>query len=178
MRNEDTVYLENRLYYELVPPMLQGKAPRVFVGDASWDRIKPFVYERAGHRCEICGRRSSKLHAHERYGILGDVLVLKRILAVCPLCHLSIHPGLAQAKGQGAKAFSRYARINKVPIWLAKQDCMNAMSRWRKQTNITQIDWSMLADVQYRAFLSAEMVSKALSSYREGQIIIPLAYVP
>lgn len=178
MRKEERQYLGSRLFYELVPPSMQGKAPRNMVGPSVWDAIGAYVRERAGFGCEICGRKHKQLHAHERYAVGGDALILKRIICVCPSCHLAIHPGFAQAKRMGKTAFAKYAKVNEIPVWLAKEECIKAMEQWRKRADVRNLDWSMLANDPYRGFLSDELIQKAEQSYIKVEIILPLAYIP
>lgn len=83
---------------------------------ASWNHIRTTAYDRAGHRCQICGKQGGKLFEHlatdeERVrGGLVDahevwdweivdpanglgVQRLKRLLVVCKDCHFMFHEG-------------------------------------------------------------------------------------
>lgn len=177
MRVEDRWYLGCKLFYELIPANVRQLVPRFFVKN-EWGKIINYVQERALGRCEICGARKKKLHVHERFGISGNILVLKRFVGVCEACHLTIHPGNAQNKGVIEQIFARYSAINKVPVNIAKADCMAAMNLWKQRNDICIVDWSMIANEPYSDFVSQTLIREALASSRYGEDIVPLAYIP
>lgn len=97
--------------------------------DSSWNHIRTTAYDRAGHRCQICGKQGGSLwsrlatpderkrgrtvECHEVWdwevpdpasGV--GIQKLKRLLILCPDCHLSFHEGrtLQEARKAGIEA--------------------------------------------------------------------------
>jgi hypothetical protein len=87
----------------------------------SWNRLRFDAYDRAGHRCQICGKQGGKfwekiatdserrtsgpVDCHEIWewsipipGIPVGIQKLKRLLVVCKDCHLCFHEGYALSK--------------------------------------------------------------------------------
>jgi predicted restriction endonuclease len=76
------------------------------VAAGDWDRLRRTVYQRAGHRCEICGASredGARLEAHERWSYQSATRVqrLVRLLCLCSACHEVTHFGLAEVRGRG-----------------------------------------------------------------------------
>jgi len=67
-----------------------------------WDRLRRYCYRAAGGKCEICGCAGSKpLECHEewKFDDVAKVQKLKRLLALCTLCHKAHHLGFARRAG-------------------------------------------------------------------------------
>jgi hypothetical protein len=105
-----------RLTIELVPRTCWFSNVRDRVPREDWDRIRKQVYERAGHRCEVCGGRGSRhpVECHEvwEYNETTAVQRLVRMIALCPACHEVKHMGLAGIKGRGEIAAAHLAEVN------------------------------------------------------------------
>jgi hypothetical protein len=105
-----------RLTIELVPQTCWFSNVRDRVSREDWDRIRKQVYERAGHRCEVCGGRGSRhpVECHEvwEYDETTGVQRLARMTALCPACHEVKHVGLAGIKGRGEIAAAHLAEVN------------------------------------------------------------------
>jgi hypothetical protein len=105
-----------RLAVELVPKTSWYNNVRALVDEHGWDRIRRQVYRQAGYRCEICGGRGPEhpVECHEvwRYDDRTRVQLLVRMIALCPDCHQVKHIGLANVRGNGAKARAHLARVN------------------------------------------------------------------
>ncbi len=90
----------------------------------TWSRLRRDAYDRAGHRCQVCGRQGGRLwprlaSAEERrtggpvdchevwewhvtnLGIPVGVQRLTRLLVVCKDCHLGFHEGYALHRAAG-----------------------------------------------------------------------------
>jgi hypothetical protein len=89
----------------------------------SWKHIAAVSYDRAGHRCQICGKqggglwsriatpderaRGRAVECHEVWDWTVStqttgVQSLKRLLVLCPDCHLAFHDGFALSRARGA----------------------------------------------------------------------------
>lgn len=183
MRREEPDCMGNRLYFELVPKNLMGKAPRTLMRKKEWESISAHVFKRAGYKCEICGSKS-RLQAHERYGVCGNTLVLLRIMCVCASCHLVTHIGFAHVIGKQNQAFKRYSRLNNLSLSDALIDFEDAMKEWSKKDNIVNLDWSMIASPPYAGMISSMSQKKAGKSFHdcgkaleyECECMLPLAH--
>jgi hypothetical protein len=67
-----------------------------------WDRLRRYCYRAAGGVCEICGcKNDGPLECHEewKFDDVNKVQKLKRLLALCTLCHKAHHLGFARRTG-------------------------------------------------------------------------------
>ncbi|TAM87647.1 DNA primase [bacterium] len=128
---EDRQYGGNGLFVDLVPSSCFFTNVRTSVAAADWDRLRRFVYERAGRVCEICGARwdpataawagdgrTRRLDAHERWSYDAVRLVqrLQRIICLCFECHQVTHYGRTSLYGDADAAFAHLARVNARPV--------------------------------------------------------------
>jgi hypothetical protein len=85
---------------EVTPVFSGGRTLAVLVRDR-WRRVRQQALERAGNRCEVCGRPPTTegtsverhLHVHEgwRYDVPGRVQWLDRLWVLCRRCHGFAH---------------------------------------------------------------------------------------
>ena len=85
---------------DMLPVTTWEQNIRFKLGTDAWDRMRRHAYRAAGFRCEICGAKG-RLEAHEWFELENETTTqrLKRIIALCPLCHAAHHVGLAQRRG-------------------------------------------------------------------------------
>lgn len=143
-------YVNLKIVPELVPSGLWGKAPRAFIGKKSWDRVRKYVRERAGNKCEICGSEEN-LEVHERYMIKGNYLILARLICVCKRCHSLIHPGftISQSKNREQtfhQIVENMAKINKIKESQMNNIVCYCFTVHAELGHITEMDYSMLAE--------------------------------
>lgn len=77
---------------------LHGHAPRVYMGQATWDRIRKRTYYLAGYKCQICGADCSKpgqCEAHELYHVeyQAGMSTFVKVVNLCSRCHAFYHSG-------------------------------------------------------------------------------------
>lgn len=110
------------LTIELVPKSCWCINLRSKLSSAEWDKVRKASYTQAGHRCEVCGGigPTHPVECHERweYDDEKHVQKLAGLIALCPLCHLAKHIGLAEVKGRLEDVA---AHIMKVNGWSRKQ---------------------------------------------------------
>ena len=58
---------EYKLNFELVPDGCWYSNLRSILSKRQWDFLKSEARERAGGKCMICGKKTDKLDAHERW---------------------------------------------------------------------------------------------------------------
>jgi len=113
-------YDPSRLVVELVPRTCWWSNVRSNVSKADWETCKRFVRERSGDRCEICGGRGPRwpVECHEEWSYDDDrgIQTLVGLIALCPACHEVKHLGRAEVVGDGDRALTHLARVNKWPM--------------------------------------------------------------
>jgi len=84
-----------------------------------WDSLRNFVYEKDSYKCFICGIPGVTLEAHEhwKYNYETSIQKLHDVNALCRLCHLNNHLGLAtilarEGKLDGRKLVEHWCKIN------------------------------------------------------------------
>lgn len=97
-----------KLKIELVPSSSWGNNLRseANLKRKEWDTLRKACYEKAGHKCEVCGGvgwrtykgvRKSIVECHEvwAYDDEKGVQTLEGLVALCPTCHRAKHLGFA-----------------------------------------------------------------------------------
>lgn len=79
-----------------------------------WDILRNKCYERANHRCEICGYQTDDLDAHEvwDFNVNKKTQTLKNIIGICSRCHGVIHLRNSQRLGYGENAKRHFMKVN------------------------------------------------------------------
>jgi len=103
-----------KLDFELVPDGCWYSNLRSILSKKQWDFLKADAKERAGGVCMICGKKTEKLDAHERWSYDEKTCVqkLEDIVAVCKDCHSVIHIGYTQLKGNEERAEKHFMKVN------------------------------------------------------------------
>lgn len=103
-----------KLNFELVPDSCWYSNLRSILSPAQWDTVRREAYSRAGGRCMVCGAKSSRLEAHERweYDEVNAVQKLSDVVAVCRACHEVIHIGRTQLMGGEERAAEHFMKVN------------------------------------------------------------------
>jgi hypothetical protein len=136
---------------EMLPVTTWEQNVRHLLGPDAWDRMRKHAYMAAGFRCEICGARG-KLEAHELWGLANETCVqkLKRILALCPLCHKAHHLGIARRLGLFDDVRRHLMKVNgwnQAELGAAIQD---AYDIWEQRSEWPwEVDLSWLQDSGY-----------------------------
>ena len=129
------------LKIELVPDGCWYSNLRTVLTAKQWDYIKKTVKTRANGRCGICGAKTNRLEAHERweYDEKKCVQKLKEVIAVCKDCHSVIHIGRTSLKGDVIRAEDHYMKVNGATYAEyrkalgeanARQEKLNRVSEW------------------------------------------------
>lgn len=104
-----------KLNFELVPDSCWYSNLRTLLSKKQWDFLKAEARERANGHCMICGRRSTRLEAHEKwsYDKENGIQKLEEIVAVCKDCHSVIHIGRTSLVGDIERAEKHFMKVNK-----------------------------------------------------------------
>lgn len=103
-----------KLEFELVPDSCWYQNLRSALTQAQWDVVRKGAYARAAGRCMICGKKTARLEAHERwhYDEETHVQTLTDVVAVCRDCHEVIHIGRTTLMGREEEACRHYMKVN------------------------------------------------------------------
>lgn len=103
-----------KLEFEMVPDSCWYSNLRSILSKKQWDYIKADAKKRANGKCMICGKKTDRLEAHERwsYNEKTQTQKLEDIVAVCSDCHSVIHIGRTQLKGNEERAEEHYMKVN------------------------------------------------------------------
>ena len=90
---------EFKLTIELVPETSWYDNLRKLMPKTAWDKLRKTVYAECSHKCGVCGAANGRLHCHEmwEYDEERHKQRLVGFTALCGLCHLVKHIGLAAA---------------------------------------------------------------------------------
>ena len=105
---------EYKLKFETVPTECWYSNLRSALPKALWDKIRFDAYRRAGGACQICGAKTTRLEAHERwsYDEKKKLQTLVDVVALCRRCHEVVHISRSQLVGKGADAMEHFMRVN------------------------------------------------------------------
>ena len=105
---------EYKLNFELVPDSCWYSNLRSLLKPSAWDIIRKKVYAKSGGFCEICGAKPKRLEAHEQweYDEKNKIQRLKRIVALCPMCHATVHIGLSTLRGKEELCAAHFMNVN------------------------------------------------------------------
>lgn len=131
-----------KLQFELVPEGCWGSNLRTFFTKKQWDFIKDDAKKRANGICQICGKKTDRLDAHEKwiYDEENGIQILDDVISICKDCHNTIHIGRTQLKGNVVKAENHYMKVNDcsyaqmiADLGKANQDHIrrNKISEWK-----------------------------------------------
>ncbi|WP_297621657.1 UvrD-helicase domain-containing protein [Nocardia sp.] len=144
--------LGSGLFVDLVPDSCWFTNVRSCVDTKDWERLRRMVNNRAGHRCEICGRGKDSatrrwLEAHERwaYDDTTGVQSLRRIILLCTDCHQTTHFGFAQINGRESHALAHLMKVTGMTADEAQQHIADAFRTWnRRSARVWRLDLSIL----------------------------------
>ena len=140
--------MDLKLDFELVPDSCWYSNLRSMLKPKMWDVVRRDAYARAEGRCMICGRKVTRLEAHERwsYDINKAVQRLEDVVAVCHSCHAVIHIGRTQLLGDEDMAIKHFQRVNKCSYadYIAALGRANALHQERNKVKEWLLDISWL----------------------------------
>jgi hypothetical protein len=87
---------------EMLPVTSWEDNVRTRVKKEHWDKLRKYCYMAAGHRCEICGKKGEPyIECHElwTFDAASRTQKLKKLIALCTLCHKAHHLGYARRLG-------------------------------------------------------------------------------
>ncbi len=137
-----------KLDFELVPDGCWYSNLRSILSRAQWDFIRKEAYARAEGKCMICGRKVTRLEAHERwaYDMETKTQILTDVIAVCHLCHSVIHIGRTQLVGDEDRAIKHFCFVNKCTYadYIKALSKANELHRKRNEVSEWKLDLTYL----------------------------------
>ena len=90
LQGEDRDFAGNDLFIDLIPSSCWFKNVRSSINHGDWCRLRAFIRHRSGGICETCREECPNIEAHERfeYEQSTKTQTLKRLVSLCPACHL------------------------------------------------------------------------------------------
>lgn len=163
---EDRNFRGNQLFVDLVPRSCWFTNVRYCIEPKDWDRLRKFVYERAGNKCECCGiagDADSPLAAHERwdFDLTKKTQRLMRIIALCEACHETTHMGFANINGRGNEATQHLMEVTGMAQLEADSHIKQAFDLWEQRN---KIDWVL--DLSIITNSGIMLIKKAETSQR------------
>lgn len=143
---------KRKLEFELIPSSSWYNNLRKIFTKRQWVEISKAVRKNANGRCEICGRKVNKLHAHETWEFFKDseqcknVQKLVKIRAVCPLCHSTIHIGRTACLGNEETALKWYAKVNNISLHQTVLDEKKALDIFEARS---KLNWDIDINEDY-----------------------------
>ena len=139
---------KRKLEFELVPDGCWGYNLRSILSKAQWEYLRQQAINNSSGTCSICGKKTSRLHAHERWEYDGEKGVQKLIdiVAVCPDCHSAIHIGREQLLGNAERAEDHYMKVNGISYAEMKNDLARANEKHKQLNKVSEwvLDLSFL----------------------------------
>lgn len=129
-----------KLNFELVPDGCWYSNLRSLLSKKQWDFLRSDAKERSGGKCAVCGRKTNRLEAHERwsYDKQNAVQKLEDVVAVCKDCHSVIHIGRTQLLGDEQRAEKHYMKVNNCSYAEYREALGKANEEHRKLNEISE----------------------------------------
>lgn len=131
---------DRKLNFEMVPDGCWYSNLRSLLSKKDWETIKKDAKERAGGRCSICGKKTDRLEAHERwsYNLKTQVQKLEDVVSVCKDCHAAIHIGRTSIKGNLERAEDHYMKVNDCSYAEMKADLNKANEEHKIRNSVSE----------------------------------------
>ena len=137
-----------KLWASLIPKNSFYANLRKVLPKKKWDSLRKFVYEKDSFKCSICGATEVKLEAHEnwKYDYKISIQKLQNINALCKMCHLNNHLGLAailarEGKLDYDKIVEHWCKINNEEITKFNEYDEKVYRLWNLRN---QFDWKIV----------------------------------
>lgn len=138
-----------KLTINLLPKGAWGNDFSQTMPKKDWDTLREYAYKKANHTCEICGKKTDKLNAHEEweFDIPTKTQTLKNIIALCHACHGVKHMKNSIRIGYEESSKAHFIKVNNCsPMDFAKHytDALvlfeerNEVFRWRIKADLSK----------------------------------------
>lgn len=113
-----------------------------------WDTLRYYCYQKANHRCQICGYQTDELDAHEvwEFDIKNRTQTLKDIIAICSKCHGVKHFKNSIRLGYGQQAKEHFIKTNKCSEIDFVNHLLKAKLQYEERNKIFR--WKIIANLE------------------------------
>ena len=115
---------KRKLEIELVPDSCWHLNLRTALPKKVWEMIKLDAKKRANYKCAICGKKTPRLEAHEKwsYDEKTGIQKLEDVISICHDCHQAIHIERTTLFGDIEKTEDHYMKVNNCTYVEMKKD--------------------------------------------------------
>lgn len=137
-----------KLKIELLPKGAWGNDFSRTLAKKDWDTLRKVCYDKANHKCTICGFETDDLDAHEvwDFDIETKTQTLKDIIAICSKCHGVKHIRNSQRLGFGENAKRHFMEVNNCDELEFAKHLAKAQIEFEEMNKIYR--WKMVADLE------------------------------
>lgn len=136
-----------------LPRTVWGSNLRAFLPRSRWQDLSRRTAERAGQKCEVCGRgpeEGTGLDCNEMWEFMSsDGAHLQRlvgVIAMCEWCHLTQHSGRAAKTGRYEDVLTVLMGVNRWTHRRALQDVSDSVAEFKERSQFAwELDLSLLA---------------------------------
>lgn len=156
----------------MIPKTLFFSNVRTLLPNKYWDQLRNESYEKANHKCEICGdtgknqgyKHNVECHEIWEYDDIKRVQKLAGLISLCPKCHQIKHFGRTSAIGKQAQAFKHMEKVNNWDHRQCVKHLKEAFAEWIERSKYQwYIDLSYLNenhDIPQKIITEAEKKRK------------------
>jgi len=136
-----------KLKIELLPKGAWGNDFSRTLNKKDWDTLRTACYDRANHKCAICGFVTDELDAHEvwDFNIEAKTQTLVDIIALCGRCHSVKHIRNSERLGYGENAKRHFMKVNNCNELEFVSHLTKAQIDFEERNKIYR--WKMIADL-------------------------------
>ena len=141
---------ERKLKIELIPDGCWKYNLRTVLPEKLWNFVKKDAKNSANGKCDICGKETRRLEAHERWEYDGNLGIIKLVdvIAICPDCHKAIHMArthVACDEKEVERIENHYMSVNNCSYSEYRSDLGKAIERQKELNKVSE--WQM--DLSY-----------------------------
>lgn len=141
--------MENfRLTIDLLPKGAWNNDLSKTLSKKDWDTLRYKCYQKANHKCQICGYQTDDLDAHEvwEFDIKNKTQTLKDIIAICSRCHGVKHFKNSIRLGYGEQAKEHFIKTNNCSEIDFVNHLLEAKLQYEERNKILR--WKIIANLE------------------------------
>lgn len=137
-----------KLKIELLPKGAWGNDFSRTLSKKDWDTLRNACYDRANHKCAICGFATEELDAHEvwDFNIKNKTQTLIDIVALCSRCHGVKHIRNSERLGYAENAKRHFMKVNNCNELEFVSHLTKAQIDFEEKNEVYR--WKMIADLE------------------------------
>lgn len=143
-----------------------------------WDILRNECYERANHKCQICGYATDELDAHEvwDFDVESRTQTLVDIIGICSKCHGVKHIRNSQRLGYGQDAKMHFINVNECSELEFASQLARAKMEFEERNKIYR--WKLVADLSKFGLDNATIKEKNIPIIKDPYKDVEWGMVP